>query len=216
MAADDAPTGADDKKKSKEHTYLMIGLGIAGLVLGYITYRALTSGGSASSTASEVPVTTPVTTSTPTTSSAPTTSSTGSGSSSGSGLSSLTSTLLQDLLAQSQSAASTAAASQTAAQQLASQQLAAAQQQNASLLADVVTALKGSGGGGGSSGVGSTSVPGASSGPNLVALASPAAAQTAAANHQALYWIPPNSSTPEQVPLGFTTQPGDRTLYTSP
>ena len=33
MAADDAPTGADDKKKSKEHTYLMIGLGIAGLVL---------------------------------------------------------------------------------------------------------------------------------------------------------------------------------------
>ena len=216
MAADDAPTGADDKKKSKEHTYLMIGLGVAGLVLGYITYRALTSGGSASSTASEVPVTTPVTTSTPTTSSAPTTSSTGSGSSSSSGSSSLTSTLLQDLLAQSQSAASTAAASQTAAQQLASQQLAAAQQQNASLLSDVVTALKGSGGGGGSSGVGSQSVPGASSGPNLVALASPAAAQTAAANHQALYWIPPNSSTPEQVPLGFTTQPGDRTLYTSP
>ena len=214
MAADDAPTGADDKKKSKEHTYLMIGLGVAGLVLGYITYRALTSGGSASSTASEVPVTTPVTTTTPTTSSAPTTSSTGSGSSSGS--STLTSTLLQDLLAQSQSAASTAAASQTAAQQLASQQLAAAQQQNASLLADVVTALKGSGGGGGSSGVGAQSVPGASSGPNLVALASPAAAQTAAANHQALYWIPPNSSTPEQVPLGFTTQPGDRTLYTSP
>ena len=84
------------------------------------------------------------------------------------------------------------------------------------MLADVVTALKGSGGGGGSSGVGSQSVPGASSGPNLVALASPAAAQTAAANHQALYWIPPNSSTPEQVPLGFTTQPGDRTLYTSP
>lgn len=211
MAADDAPTGADDKKKSKEHTYLMIGLGVAGLVLGYITYRALTSGGSSSSTAAEVPVTTPVTPSTPTTSSAPTTSSTGSSSSSGS--SSLTSTLLQDLLAQSQSAASTAAASQTAAQQLASQQLAAAQTQNQSLLTDVVTALKGSGG---SSGVGSTSVPGASSGPNLVALASPAAAQTAAANHQALYWIPPNSSTPEQVPLGFTTQPGDRTLYTSP
>lgn len=214
MAADDAPTGADDKKKSKEHTYLMIGLGVAGLVLGYITYRALTSASSASSTASEVPVTTPVTTTTPTTSSAPTTSSTGSGSSSGSSSSSsLTSTLLQDLLAQSQSAASTAAASQTAAQQLASQQLAAAQTQNQSLLTDVVTALKGSGG---SSGVTSTSVPGASSGPNLVALASPAAAQTAAANHQALYWIPPNSSTPEQVPLGFTTQPGDRTLYTSP
>lgn len=213
MAADDAPTGADDKKKSKEHTYLMIGLGVAGLVLGYITYRALTSGASSSS-AAEVPVTTPVTTTTPTTSSAPTTSSTGSGSSSGA--SSLTSTLLQDLLAQSQSAASTAAASQTAAQQLASQQLAAAQSQNQSLLTDVVTALKGSGGSGGSSGVGSQSVPGASSGPNLVALASPAAAQTAAANHQALYWIPPNSTTPEQVPLGFTTQPGDRTLYTSP
>lgn len=47
----------------------------------------------------------------------------------------------------------------------------------------------------------------------LMALATPKQAVAAAGAGEQLWWIPPGSTTPEPIPLGFTTVPGDRTEY---
>lgn len=220
MAKDDDEGESESKKKKDHvHTTLYIILGVAGLVVSYLAYRAAKGSSAPSTTEVPVPTSSPSVESVPSSSAGSTTSG---GGSSSSGSSSLISSLLSDVLGEAQTQASAASQAQTAAAQLASQQLAAAQQQNQSLLGDVLGALSGShASGGGSSSAGSTTsaTPQPRSSDtsfNLIPLANPSAAESAAANHQPLFWIPPGSTTPEQVPLGFVTTPGDRGLYTAP
>lgn len=144
MAADEEE-GRSSDKKAQSHTWLYIGLGVAGLVVGYMAYRAAKGNSSA---LTQVPV--PVSSGSSGSTVIP------SGSSGSGGGSGLTSSLLSALLSQSQASSAGELAAQQQAAQIAQQQLAASQAQSLALLSDLTHAL-GSSHGSGSSGSGSGS-----------------------------------------------------------